>query len=391
MFHGGVQPGRADNLRPVQTAVFPALRSSGFYLTHTYAFVGLTPSERSLLESIFALDADVDPGEALVPVRLRDDGEGADLLIANGDDLAVVERLSARYPDALLVLVGQPPGGHKVPWPVMRRPLDLYSAVNVLSELDWPETVRRRAPPVRRAAPPARPRPVDDAGSQPSPVTRPPNTDMPSDVMSSAFAPTTVRAPMSPVSRPPADSPLSARRVWAVSEPGDIEPVPTPGQPETPTEPQAFADAMPQAQRFDILVVHGRQDGVIPSLARGLHRMGYSVTSVASADAALAEMKRYPSHCVFLEQPSLGAQVLPLARALDALRGPSAQLLQLAIVARTGSAFDRLRARLAGAVWMKVPIDRERLVAYLERRGVPRPSQAAKPAQASPADSDIAG
>jgi hypothetical protein len=362
-------------------------------VTHTYAFVGLTPSERSLLESIFALDADVDPGEALVPVRLGEGGDGADLLIANGDDLAVVERLSTRYPDALLVLVGQPPGGHKVPWPVMRRPLELHGAVNVLSELDWPETVRRRPPTVRRAEPPVPASPADEAAplSHP-PSTRPPTTAFPSEVMSSAFAPTTVTAPLTSGSRSPAEQPLSARMAWAVSEPGKIAPMPpqAPEQWHLPTERQPLTHALPQAQVFDILVVHGRKDGVNPSLARGLHRMGYAVKSVASPEAALAEMKRHPSLCVFLEQPSLGAQLLPLARALNALRSTPEQPPHLAIVARTGSAFDRLRARLAGCVWMKVPIDRDRLMAYLARRGVLRPAHPPASRLATSSDSGIA-
>ena len=116
-------------------------------MNHTYAFVGLTPSERSLLESIFALDADGEPGDALVPAGLDpNDARGPDLLVVNGDDLAVAERLSGAYPHALLVLVGQPRRSQPVRWPVMRRPLDLHGAVAVLSELDWPDTAPARVP-----------------------------------------------------------------------------------------------------------------------------------------------------------------------------------------------------------------------------------------------------
>jgi hypothetical protein len=81
---------------------------------------------------------------------------------------------------------------------------------------------------------------------------------------------------------------------------------------------------------------------------------------------------------------------LPLARALNALRSTPEQPPHLAIVARTGSAFDRLRARLAGCVWMKVPIDRDRLMAYLARRGVLRPAHPPASRLATSSDSGIA-
>ena len=40
------------------------------------------------------------------------------------------------------------------------------------------------------------------------------------------------------------------------------------------------------------------------------------------------------------------------------------------VVARRGSAFDRLRARLIGCNWRTVPIERERLRAFFARRGL---------------------
>ena len=359
-------------------------------MTHTYAFVGLTPSERSLLESIFALDADVDPGEALVAVRLGESEDGADLLIANGDDLTVVEKLHASYPNALLVLVGQPPGAQNVRWPVMRRPLELHGAVNVLSELDWPETVQRRTPVPRRAAAPSQGPSQARAGDDSIPSSQPPSTGSPSESMSSAFAPTTVTAPLVAANKPHPDAPLSARKAWAVSEVGSVGQLPASAPPPRPSAPSAQRPSQPLAQQplppdaslqqrrpADILVVLGRRNGDIPSLARGLSRMGYAVKAVASADEALAEMARHPSKCVFLDQPSLGGQLLPLARALNAMRSTPEQPPHLAVVARAGSAFDRLRARMAGCVWMRVPVDRERLTAYLERRGLPRPDAGA--------------
>ena len=147
-------------------------------MTHTYAFVGLTPSERSLLESIFAMDADESSDErgdeGLVPVRLGVDKVPVNLLIVNGDDLEVVAQLHATHPEALLVLVGHPPGGQGVRWPVMRRPLDLHGAVSVLSELDWPDTPLERRMAVRQR--PQATALVSDGGqpSQPPSLSPPP-------------------------------------------------------------------------------------------------------------------------------------------------------------------------------------------------------------------------
>ena len=337
-------------------------------MTHTYAFIGLTPSERSLLTSIFALDADEDPGEALVPVGLDGDGRAPDLLIVNGDDLAVAQRLGDAYPRALLVLVGQPRSAQTVKWPVMRRPLDLQGAVAVLSELDWPE-------PDARA--PSSPLVPGDSGldSEPaSPHTRPPSTAFPSETMTSAFAPTTASAPLLPGDAPRPSEPLSARLAWAMSElePSDVAPAPR-AKPPQPNAPQ------PSTRPADVLVVHARPNGQSHSLVRGLHRMGYAVKAVNSPDQALAAQARHQALFVFLDQASLGAQLLPLARALNALRSAPTQPPHLAVLAQRGSAFDRLRARLAGCAWMSVPIDRKRLIDYLERRGLPRPPDAHAP------------
>ena len=345
-------------------------------MTHTYAFVGLTPSERSLLESIFALDADVDPGEALVPVRLSDGGEGADLLIVNGDDLSVVEQLRTRYPNALLVLVGQPAGATEAPWPVMRRPLDLHGAVNVLSELDWPESGLDGAAIPRRATPRTETHPSEEAApSSYPPSSRAAPSTYPSEDMSSAFAPTTVTAPLTMGKPIRAEQPLSARMAWAVSEvaPTEIAEATRPAlveDPVTPDAPQEVGTIEPL--KADILLVHGRQGGRTPGLADALQAEGYAVKTVASVNAALVAMARHPSCCVLLEQYSLGDQWVALARSLSATRSATAPPLHLAVVARSDSMFERLRARRLGCTWMKAPIDLARLVTYLERRGVPR-------------------
>ena len=387
-------------------------------MTHTYAFVGLTPSERSLLESIFAMDADESSDErgdeGLVPVRLGVDKVPVNLLIVNGDDLEVVAQLHAAHPEALLVLVGHPPGGQGVRWPVMRRPLDLHGAVSVLSELDWPDTALERSVSIRPR--PQAAFPVSESGQPSRPSrSRPPPTAFPSEAVSSAFAPTTARMPISmPAAAQAAAQPgLSARAVWATSERGAAE-----GQVSSPAHgvpppsvrmaasaplavppadtvltaeeeigaPDAAADARPTAadpvapaqppRRADLLVVHRRRDGQIPSLVRGLHDMGYAVHAVGPHEDSLAAVRRHCAAFVFLDQQSLGPAALPLAREIAALRRAPSGLPHLVVVAREGSAFDRLRARLAGCGWMQVPIDGDRLASYLTRRGLPRPDAA---------------
>lgn len=378
-----------------------------------------------MLESIFAMDADDSADElgdeGLMPVRLGVDKVPVDLLIVNGDDLEVVEQLHATHPEALLVLVGHPPGGQGVRWPVMRRPLDLHGAVSVLGELDWPDT-----PLERRVA--VRPRPqaaalVSDGGqpshqppqlSQPSqpPSSRPPPTTFSSEDMSSAFAPTTARMPMSaaaPAAPPPG---LSARAAWAMSEREAAEGpasspahhAPRPSVPMAASAPMpplsvppadtvlaadddvSAADtagdalpvpdpvaAAPSPRRADVLVVHSRRDGQMPSMVRGLRDMGYAVGAVGPQEDPVVAIKRHRAAFVFLDQHSLGKSALPLAREIAALRRSPAGPPHLIVVAREGSAFDRLRARMAGCGWMQVPIDGDRLASYLTRRGLPRP------------------
>lgn len=335
------------------------------FVNHTYALVGLTPSESSLLESIFALDAKDAPGDALVPVGLGDEGRAPDLLIVNGDDLAVAQRLSAGYPRALLVLVGAPRSTQRVAWPVMPRPLDIPGIVAALSELDWPEP----EPGEKPAEPPPA---LDSISGPPSVVSRPASTAFPSEGMSSAFAPTTASAPLSAGGAPRPSEPLSARLAWAMSEVMPADPLPRPA-PRAPQPSAAVAAHQPPPVLPDVLVVHARRDGRSPSLARGLRRMGYAVVSVGSPDLALAEMERHLAPFVFFDQHSLGADFLPLARAFHALREAPTQPPHLAVLARGGSPFDRLRARMAGCAWMQIPIDRDRLANYFERRGLPRP------------------
>ena len=250
-----------------------------------------------MLESIFAMDADDSADElgdeGLMPVRLGVDKVPVDLLIVNGDDLEVVEQLHAAHPEALLVLVGHPPGGQGVRWPVMRRPLDLHGAVSVLSELDWPDTPLERRVAVRQR--PQATVQVSDGGqpshqppqlSQPSqpPSSRPPPTAFPSEDMSSAFAPTTARMPM-PAAGPAAAQPgLSARAAWAMSERGAAEgPASSPAHRAPPSSvPMAASAPMPPLSVPPA-------DTVLAAFGAGVRRLHVTgVTPALSASAAEA-------------------------------------------------------------------------------------------------------
>ena len=320
-------------------------------MPYTYAFVGLTPSERSLLESIFALDAA--EGEDLAQVFKPAE---ADLLIVNGDDRSVVQRLQADNAGALLVLVGQPPGAELAGLPVLPRPLDMAGVVRVLSGLDWPD--QRRHPP-------------SDFGGTFSPTTlpptRPPAESQPPAIDErdrQAFAPTTASAPLGGAEAGAARPPVSARATWATPERVASAPAPA------PLAGDGGAHGLPDDAEADVMVVVGPLGPKRHTLPLGLRRLGYRVRVVEGAELAERLLAQGVVSFVFLDQASLGEQMMPLARALSARRHAPDGLPHLAVVARHGSVFDRMRARMAGCVWMTVPIQRERLVAYFAHRGL---------------------
>ena len=319
-------------------------------MRHPYLFIGLTPSERSLLESLFALDQGED---GLVPVGRRED---AHLIVANGDDRAVVDGLRVSHPGALLVLVGRPPGA-PTDLPVLRRPLEMGAVIDVLSRLDWPAGLPSTAP-------------VDFGGtfgpSTVSPAGRAPD-GVPAPVDPAAYAPTTLSMPLSaaaPGAAPSASAPpsVSARATWVSSEAAPLAP-------PSAAHPQRGAD-FGDAADADVLVVAGALGTRSHTLPRGLRRLGLRVRLVEGAQAVLADPMPPGAPFVFLDQASLGDDLLPLARALAAQRPHPEQPPHVVVVARRGSAFDRLRARRLGATWMTVPIERERLLAFFARRGL---------------------
>lgn len=340
-----------------------------------YALVGLTPSERSLLESIFEFDGEADA--SLTQVR---EPKGADLLIVNGDDARVVERVRGQNPHALMVLVGQPPRSqNSAGLPVLRRPLDLAGVVAVFNTLDWPEPDRDSN--LGQSGAKVVSTNVRGAASEPStmPLTIPPPESLsmaPSvEVDAAAFAETTASAPLINADAAPivasVRQPVSARHSWAVSEPAAIDTAQPESQVARPGTPKSEADVVPEGELpVDVIVVALNQGSREPTLPHGIRRLGYRVQTVGSAQEAMVALDRQSAQFVFLDQHSLGGELLPLARAVAARRSALDQPPYTVVVARGGNAFDRLRARLAGCGWMPVPIDRTRLVSYFARRGL---------------------
>ncbi|MDO5288862.1 MAG: hypothetical protein Q4F13_04425 [Pseudomonadota bacterium] len=304
-----------------------------------YAFIGLTPSERSLLDSLFVHD-----GGQLVRVR---QAQQAHLLFVNGDDRRVIERVRQDNPHALLVLVGRPPAAARQALsdlPVLRRPLDIAQTVEVLSTLDWPDG----ADEDERAS-----SGFDESlfatPSPPPAARRTERVAVTSDP--SSFAPTTAGVPMPAPPQPPEPKRARARLM------------PAPPPPPAPAS----------SQNADVLVVTLRPQGQDYTLPYGLRRLGCRVRVIGSVREALAEIARGSAPFVFLDESSLGEQLLPLARTVNAQRAVPGQAPYLVAVARGGSVFDRLRVRMAGCTWMSAPLDKPRLVAFFARRGLALP------------------
>ena len=315
---------------------------------YTYILIGLTPSERALLEKLVSFDQG--HGDELVPVQ---ELAQAQLIVANGDDGAFIDGLRQAHPQALLVLVGQPPGQTVTNLPVLTRPLDLHAVAEVMSRLDWPLVWRGTAYDERAS------------GFQPSLATfgGPPDTDTPPAADAAAYAATTASLPLpAPAAAalladtaPAGRRAVSSRASWASSAPMPAAPPPLPEPPGGPD---------------DVLVVAGALGERVLTLPHGLRHLGFRVRVVEGADAAPAVLAQSDARFVFLDQLSLGDRLLPLVRTLVAQRPASGQASHVIVVARRGTVFERLRASLMGCVWMTVPIDRQRLVAFFARRGL---------------------
>lgn len=297
-------------------------------VSYTYALIGLPPAERALLESIFALDAE--QGEDITQVSTA---EEALLIVVNADDPAAIAQVQASNPVALMVLVGNAPASFKT-LPTLRRPLNAASVVRTLSKLQWPE-LERTPPPVRPAVKPA---------AAPVAMTMPPLADSQLDDAPDT-TPFDLTAPDSGARR------AAQRRARAEAEAGRT----------------AWHTLVPDA---DILLV-ARLGDRHHTFPRGLRRMGYRLQVVEDAHTALGAFSSRPYMFVFLDQASLGDELLPLIRAFSAWRSMPGMPPHVAVIARSGALLERVRARVAGCTaWMQIPINRGQLASYFAKRGL---------------------
>lgn len=312
--------GQAPCIRPLPSCA----------VSYTYALIGLPPSERTLLESIFALDAE--QGEDITQVS---SAEEALLILINADDPAAIAEVKRRNPVALIVLVGEPPASFKT-LPALRRPLNAAAAVRTLSRLQWP-ALERTPPPVRPAA--------RRAISAPAPMTMPP-PDSRQDAPDAPDAPDTALLAGDPASRQAAQ-----RRARAEAEAART----------------AWQALTPDAEILLIARLGDRHH----TFPRGLRRMGYRLQVLEDPHAALSAFSSRPYTFVFLDQASLGDELLPLIRAFSAWRSMPGMPPHVAVIARNGALLERVRARVAGCTaWMQIPIDRGLLASYFAKRGL---------------------
>ena len=284
-------------------------------VSHSYAIVGLTPEEKSLLNLLLSSG---ESGFASTTGLMRmADPSQVDLLIADGDEPVEVERLRRVNPLALIVLVGRPPAEYPelAELPCVPRPMSLEDAVAVLGALEGPDE-----------------------------------------------APTFIgtRTMAAGVSAEDEGQALSARSAWATSE--------------FATQDAEAAEAR-QARRMapvQVLIMRfpynsAREDS---TLLYSVRLLGCNALEVSDIRDAITLLAREPVRCVFLDQSSLGREVLPIVRALKAWASAAGSNLGVIVIARRGWGMERLRARMAGCVWLLAPIRLEQLAATLRAHGL---------------------
>jgi CheY-like chemotaxis protein len=106
------------------------------------------------------------------------------------------------------------------------------------------------------------------------------------------------------------------------------------------------------------------------SLIRVLRGFGYRVDYVSDGEMALSSLESQEYGFAFLDSFSLGAQTVPVCRALRKRAQSLGQSrLNIVVLAGKGDMLRRLFARMAGCdAWITVPLDRKRLRKYLRSR-----------------------
>ena len=359
----------------------------------TYAAVGLSPADRAQLALLF--ESGVVEGVRHQPAQ--GDGRPA-FLVINADDRHALDDLRDLDPAPCVVLIGHTHWG--TGWPVVPRPITAPALATAMRQL---------APLLPPAAPAfahtsARAALQADAGSAPptmaSLAARPSRDELraayavttpslPPDMAdssihavlrtrqgaSSGTAPDEADAPATvvDVSRADPDAGPSTRgdaRATLSAAPGSLL-----ARASAPAPHAAFDDARGGAQAAgsllaQILIVaeFGTRSHTLP---RGLRSLGYAVDTANGEAQALALLPTKAYRIVFLDQASLGSALWGLAKQMLAGRTLAGQPPHVAIVARRQGPLDRWRAHRIGCdAWMNVPLERERLIAFLARRGV---------------------
>lgn len=326
---------------------------SNFVPCYAYSLIGLAPLERAFMESLLGLE-----GKG---VRVWERAQGPqtpDLVVTSGDDRDVLARLRARYPAALLVLVGQPAGLGETDLPVLQRPLRFDAALRVLDGLT-PAGAGRLVP----ASEPAPPPPQPQASGAPWPRTpgNPPHTGSSHHHFETRLdiTPSLAAAP-TPISF---GGPHSSLQTAGGVHVDIVLSGATPLASEQP--------ATPESAVVDALVIggkpHPRHGEYVLTL--GLRKMGLRVRQESDAATGLAAYAQTPAPFVFLDQVSLGADFLPAARQLVALRPMPGMPPHVALVTRHNRLLERLSARMYGCNWMPLPLDRHQLKTWFEQRG----------------------
>ena len=363
-----------------------------------YAAIGLSPADRAQLALLF--ERGVIDGVRYVPAE---GAQQAAFLVINADDRHALDDLRALEPAPCVVLIGHTHWGSG--WPVVPRPISapaLAAAMRQLAPLLPPAvpgfehtSAHAGLAGLGRAAAPASTPASTPVAAAPAAaplaarrravaatVDGTPDTDLqaayavtspslPPDMADSVLR-TALRQQHARLRASGASEVRAAARgdstLVDISMPssGPASATLVASPPQAPLEASATLASAPA--QILIVAEFGSRTHTLP---RGLRALGYGVDTANGEAQALALLPTRAYRVVFLDQASLGPALWGLAKQMLAARTLAGQPPHVAIVARKQRPLDRWRAHRIGCdAWMNVPLERERLIAFLARRGV---------------------
>jgi CheY-like chemotaxis protein len=350
------------------------------------ALIGLSSSEQTLLEGAL-----FQPGKGQIPglYQVRDVAQ-ARVVIADGDDAAVVQALRARRLSAQVVLVGATDMG--TGWPLVQRPLRLNALLDVLRRLG-PSPVDAfamtqpfvrsqdgalRPPPVEPATPADMlvhqaiafevTRPYigesDDNYRQARPLDLELSTASPAHYWESEVAEWEARQKKLQQGPVHEDVPAPSGAAGVAS-----------AAPAPASSNDLFAGAwtMPTAEEsknLDYVLIVSTPGPAATGLLKILQFAGYPTDLAPDREAAFDYLAQRPYRFVFLVEVTLDGDVFELCR--DVRKAPSAAKTPpyIAIVSFRRNMVTRARAWQVGChTWMTIPLNKSELLEYLERYG----------------------